>query len=223
MLFAFFRPTLAAALLLGAAALGISSTARADDPAEPPLPELPPPTLQAPMVAPDPAPAMDADPALDVPPPHVESRAQIWERKHRQNFEGGLMTAGASYALAAGMGAYVRLLDHEALTKTWGTFLFVPIGGPMYLGGRMLLSWSDTLGRHPSAASVALSPLAYGVGLFLMFDGVMQAYGLVRATGIGEGPRPGGRSSDPTRTLRNVWVAPSPSPNGGELHLGASF
>ncbi len=222
MLILTLRHSFAIALLLGVAALGTSSAARADDSAETPLPELPPPAPAAHRAEPEPGPA-EPEPHSDTAPARVETRAEVWERKHRQNFAIGLETAGVSYAVVAAMGVYARLSSIDSLSRTWGTALFVPVGGPAYVGGRLIADCTEALSRNHRATAVALSPLVYGVGLFLVVDGVMQAYGLVRATGIGEGARPGGRSSDTTRTLHNVWVAPSAAAHGGELHVGASF
>lgn len=198
------------------------------------LEPLPPPAPPPPSPLPEPAPA---------PPPQAVdaqlSPASRWDMQRKRNLRDGLITAAGSYALAAGTGAYMAVMSGSEERKMmwregWIWPLFVPVGGPVYMAGRVAVEYTKwaALPRRTTASTtlvVAVSPFVYLGCLFVAFEGLMQGYGLVQATGITEPARPkegAALASKPRASSfdpRSVWLSPAASPQHLGVDLGGRF
>ncbi len=209
-----------------------SRSAFAEDPEPAPAPStdlepLPPPSPPPPSPPPEPPPAPPAQ-AVEV----QLSAAARWDLQRKRNLRDGLVTAVGSYALAGGTGAYMLLMSGSEERKElwrdgWIWPLFVPVGGPVYLAGRIAVEYTRwaVQPRHTTASTtlvVVLTPFVYASCVFVALEGLMQGVGVAQALGIAEPPRPKEASTgSPVR--RSVWLSPAASPQHLGVDLGGRF
>jgi hypothetical protein len=242
---------LATALL---AAVLVPATALAEAPEDmPPLPApsaapstLPPTPTTAPPLTDPPPNVGDALPPSTTPSTSSATGAMTpeeWDRRRSRRLSDGLIAFGASYALAAGTGGLMLWAGAKTKDDTvryqWAAPLFVPVLGPIYVGGRMIGEYTvilaETKGEFAGLA-VIFAPFAYAAGIVSIVDGVLQGYGLAMASGLGESPRPGSASGSASASARasgtarvgkglpkGLWLMPSASERALGMHLGGRF
>ncbi|NOU32025.1 MAG: hypothetical protein HOO96_29320 [Polyangiaceae bacterium] len=159
------------------------------------------------------------------PESSTELTGYQWDRRHIERRNDGLWLFGASYGLAAGAGVTLLWANRNErdsdLDLHWFAPLFVPVLGPMFLGGRLAVRYTQVIGEtRPSfvPVAVALAPLVYAGSVVVVLDGLAQVYGLVMAMGLGEGRRPSVAASS-----RRLWLLPSASERTLGVDLGGRF
>jgi hypothetical protein len=110
----------------------------------------------------------------------------------------------------------------------WIWPLFVPIGGPVYVAGRLAVEYTRWMvrPRHTTEATalvVTLTPFVYAGCVFVALGGLMQGYGLVQAMGIAEPARPKEPVTARRATRLPVRLTPAASPGQLGLDLSGSF
>jgi hypothetical protein len=109
----------------------------------------------------------------------ADSKARQRKQK-RQALEGAAIFAG-TYVVAAGMGTTILYITRGDL-QSWALPLFIPVLGPIYVGGRLAVEFTQLAAQTKDMRllAVLLAPFAYGAALVSIVDGVLQGYGIGR-------------------------------------------